>query len=334
MAEFGRFFLKESWLAELVNSEAAQDLSVAPPEAAFEVGADAVFSPECAVEIPPKSKWFYVRRDSKALLLYLLDSEVHTFAFSVAANSILSFIPLIVLLFTLARSVFHSDAMMRVIGDMIYFYFPSNQGYVATSLANEVPKHGVQVLSLVMILIACTGIFLPLEVALNQAWGIAKSRNYLLNQTIAIGLALLMVILGMGSVLLNAAARSGLAFLFFQHVDNFFFKGISFVLLAVTTAIAAILFFFFIYWLLPNCKVPWRPVFRTAIVTGIIWQIAKFIYMALLPHFDFKLLYGPFYVSVSLLFWAYTSGLILFAGAQFSVSRWGVQTQQGDKKQE
>jgi membrane protein len=33
---------------------------------------------------------------------------------------------------------------------------------------------------------------------------------------------------------------------------------------------------------------------------------------------DLKALYGPFYVSVGLLFWAYISGLILFAGAQFS----------------
>jgi uncharacterized BrkB/YihY/UPF0761 family membrane protein len=34
-------------------------------------------------------------------------------------------------------------------------------------------------------------------------------------------------------------------------------------------------------------------------------------------------LYGPFQVSVSLIFWAYISGLILFAGAQFSVARQG-----------
>ena len=33
---------------------------------------------------------------------------------------------------------------------------------------------------------------------------------------------------------------------------------------------------------------------------------------------DLKALYGPFFVSVGLLFWAYISGLILFAGAQFS----------------
>jgi uncharacterized BrkB/YihY/UPF0761 family membrane protein len=41
-----------------------------------------------------------------------------------------------------------------------------------------------------------------------------------------------------------------------------------------------------------------------------------------IPHIDLSM-YGPFYVSVSLLFWAYISGLILFAGAQFSVARWG-----------
>jgi uncharacterized BrkB/YihY/UPF0761 family membrane protein len=36
---------------------------------------------------------------------------------------------------------------------------------------------------------------------------------------------------------------------------------------------------------------------------------------------DLATLYGPFQVSVGLLFWSYVSGLILFAGAQFSVSR-------------
>jgi len=45
-----------------------------------------------------RSKWYRWRRDGTSLVNYLLDSEVHTFAFSVAANAILSFIPFIVLL--------------------------------------------------------------------------------------------------------------------------------------------------------------------------------------------------------------------------------------------
>jgi YihY family inner membrane protein len=270
-----------------------------------------------------KSKWYRWRRNGKALAAYLLDSEVHTFAFSVAANAIISFIPFIVLLYTLSRSVFHSEMMVGVVGDMVHYFLPSNQEWVATSLAAAAPRHGVQILSLVMILISCTGIFLPLEVALNQAWGVTKSRNYLYNQTVAFGLAGLMVTLALVSILLNTAQKDLLTLVFFYHTDNFVFKWISYAWLAISTGVASILFFFSIYWILPNRKVPWRPVLRTSIMTGIVWLGAKYLFVAILPHLDLKALYGPFYVSVGLLFWAYASGLILFAGAQFSVARWG-----------
>ena len=270
-----------------------------------------------------ESKWYRWRRDGKALLDYLLDSEVHTFAFSVAANAIISFIPFIVLLYTLSRSVFRSTMMVTVVGDMVHYFLPSNQDFVAASLAAAAPRHGVQALSLVMILISCTGIFLPLEVALNQAWGVTKSRNYLMNQLVAFGLAGVMVVLALVSIFLNAGEQELLTALFFHHTDNFVFNGISWLWLALSTGVASILFFFSIYWILPNRKVPWQPVLRTSIITGIIWLLAKLIFVQVLPFLDLKALYGPFYVSVGLLFWAYASGLILFAGAQFSVARLG-----------
>lgn len=281
------------------------------------------------IERPAKSKWFLWRRDGKALIAYLLDSEVHTFAFSVAANAILSFIPFIVLLYTLALSVFRSQGMVDVVTEMVNYFLPTatrQPNWVANNMeavAALSSRHGVQALSLVVILISCTGIFLPLEVALNQAWGVHKSRNYLLNQTVAFGLALIMVGLGMGSVALNAFARHVLEIVFFHHTDNFVFNTISFLLLAVSTGVAVILFLFAVYWILPNCNVPPLPILRTAAVTGVIWLAAKYIFAAVLPHLELRALYGAFYVSVGVLFWAYISGLILFAGAQFSVSRLG-----------
>jgi YihY family inner membrane protein len=291
------------------------------------------------VEPPAKrSKWYLWRKDGTALVSYLLDSEVHTFAFSVAANAILSFIPFTVLLYTLC---FHSDAMKLVVADMVGYFLPSvanpvdGINWIAFYLERTAAHQGVRFFSLLMILIACTGIFLPLEVALNQAWGVTKSRNYLHNQVIAFGLAIIMVVLGMGSILLNAAARGVLGFIFVHQTNikfidvvlRFTYQGTSFILMAVTTGIASILFFFSIYWLLPNRKVPWRSVLRTSIYTGVIWLVARYVFVVVLPHLDLKALYGPFFISVGLLFWAYISGLILFAGAQFSVARLG------DKKQ-
>ena len=278
-----------------------------------------------------KSKWYQWRKDGTALVHYLLDSEVHTFAFSVAANAILSFIPFISLLYALSHKVFHSMMMENVVIAMVNYFFPADQDFMARNLPSLASHVGVQLFSLVMILVACTGIFLPLEVALNQAWGVTKSRNYLHNQVISFGLAILMVALGMGSILLNAGARDVLAVIF-DHQTNFKFidfvlhityQGTSYLLLAATTGVASILFFFSIYWLLPNRKVPWRHVMSTSIYTGVIWLVAKFIFELLLPHMHLVDLYGPFKVSVGLLFWAYISGLILFAGAQFSVARLG-----------
>lgn len=305
-------------MSDISNSGVAEEMVIQVPGP---IEVEQAVAEDRAAEANTTSRWYPLRRNCVAIATYLLDSGVHTFAFSVAANAILSFIPFIVLLFTLSRAVFHSETMVNVVSDLVCFYMPSKQEWVAASLEAAAPRHGVQILSLVMILVACTGIFLPLEVALNQAWGVAKSRNYLYNQAVALGLALLMVVLAVVNILLSAGERTLMARIFFHHTNNVLFQGVSYLWLAFSTGAASILFFFAIYWLLPHCKVPWRPVLRTSIVTGIVWLGAKYLFMALLPHLQLKSLYGPFYVSVGLLLWAYASGLILFAGAEFSVSR-------------
>lgn len=284
-----------------------------------------------------RTKWYQWRKQGTALIAYLLDSEVHTFAFSVAANAIISFIPFVVLLYTLALSVFHSEAMKDVVDQMVNYYLPSaakEKGWLVDTIFSEavtplLHHKGAQAFSLVMILIACTGIFLPLEVALNQAWGVVKSRNYLFNQTIAFGLAILMAGLALLSMSVTVWVKAALDFITFHSTNGFITgttDGLTFVCLTVSSGAAAILFLFSVYYVLPNRKVPWQPVLRTSIITGIIWLAARFLFAVAIPHVDLSM-YGPFYISVSLLFWAYISGLILFAGAQFSVARLGKERQ-------
>ncbi len=51
---------------------------------------------------------------------------------------------------------------------------------------------------------------------------------------------------------------------------------------------------------------------------GVAWEVAKIIFVACLPLLDFHEAYGPFYVSVTLIFWAFCSGLLLLGGAHLS----------------
>ena len=121
---------------------------------------------------------------------YLMRTEVHTFAFSVAANAILSFFPFVVLMMTVIRNVFHSRVMYDVVLQLLRDYLPAGQEFVIRNLNAMVnSRQRVQVASLVILLITSSGVFLPLEVALNRIWRFENNRSYLGNQLISLGLA-------------------------------------------------------------------------------------------------------------------------------------------------
>jgi YihY family inner membrane protein len=260
-----------------------------------------------------------------ALAEYMTKTEVHTYAFSVAANVILSLFPFIVMMMTISRQVFHSEKMAHLAGDMISTFLPSNltidQSFIMDRMLRLAHPHkGTQIYAVVMLLISSTGVFLPLEVALNSVWGVTRNRSYMHNQAVALGLAFAAGVLAMCSV----ALTTGLTWIFFGHTQNFAFNFLVGGSLRVLALVVSILIFFLIYWILPNRKVPPRAVLPTAIMIGLLWEAAKYLYVLVLPKLDFPSVYGPFYVSVGLMIWAFLSGLLLLAGAHFSATRFAL----------
>src|SRR5277367_1740774 len=170
-----------------------------------------------------------LRHHGSSTLRYLMQTEVHTYAFSVAANSLLSFFPFIVLLLTVIHRVFHSPAMYDVVVGLLRDYLPSNKDFVIRNLQFLASVRGRgQVLSLVMLLITSTGIFLPLEVALNSVWGFKKNRSYLRNLIVALGLSLACGCLAILSIALTAENLRMLGK--FVNDQNFAFQIVGFVL--------------------------------------------------------------------------------------------------------
>jgi YihY family inner membrane protein len=85
--------------------------------------------------------------------------------------------------------------------------------------------------------------------------------------------------------------------------------------------ISSMAIFFLIYWLLPNGKVPARAVLPTAVLMGLLSEILKYSYILALPRLNFQEVYGPFALSVSMMFWAFLSGLLLLTGAHLSAQK-------------
>jgi membrane protein len=278
--------------------------------------------PELAPEPPPSRHRSGLWPQLVSLARYLAQTEVHTYAFSVAANAILSLFPFIVMTWTIERRLFHSPHVESVLTDMLRYFLPAHQEFIVRNmglLAN--PRRKVQIISIIALLISSTGVFLPLEVALNRVWKVKKNRSYLRNQLLSIALAFCVGVLALFSIVFTAAQGHLLAIVFHGSTEGAFFTLLGGVFLRVSAAILSISIFFLIYWILPNRKLPVRAVLPTAIVAGLLWEAAKTIYVLVLPLLNLDAAYGPFSVSVGLMIWAFITGLILLAGAQFSATR-------------
>jgi len=259
---------------------------------------------------------------------YLLRTEVHTFAFSVAANAILSFFPFVLLLLTLIRRLFHSPAMYEVVVQLLREYLPAGQDFVIRNLNALVnARHRAQVFSLLILLVTSTGIFMPLEVALNRIWRFPDNRSYLGNQLIALGLAFACGTLALLSIALTAGNVVLLRTLTFGH-EFLSIRLLGFLIMKIFAIAASIAIFFLIYWLLPNGKVPARAVLPAAVMMGLLSEILKYCYILALPWLNFQEVYGPFALSASLMFWAFLSGLLLLTGAHLSAQRQGLRKTQ------
>jgi len=178
-------------------------------------------------------------------------------------------------------------------------------------------RHRVQVVSLVILLVTSSGVFLPLEVALNRIWRFRNNRSYLMNQLVSLGLAFACGVLALLSIAMSAGNVALMEFLLHGHATGLV-RLVGFLVMKIFAIAASIAIFFLIYWLLPNGKVPARAVLPAAIVMGLLSEALKYAYILALPWLNFQEVYGPFALSVSMMFWAFLSGLLLLAGANLS----------------
>jgi uncharacterized BrkB/YihY/UPF0761 family membrane protein len=54
------------------------------------------------------------------------------------------------------------------------------------------------------------------------------------------------------------------------------------------------------------------------VVAATVWEIGSYVFVTLLPYFDYEGVYGFAGAVIALLAWVYTSNLIMLFGAHFS----------------
>ncbi|MCL4782482.1 MAG: YihY/virulence factor BrkB family protein [Bryobacterales bacterium] len=260
---------------------------------------------------------------------YWMETEVHVYGFSIAANVLLSFFPFLIVMV----SFFQNVLQWREAADAVYFalgqYFPDSVGdFLSRNLRFSIMSRGkVQVGSLVLLLFVANGIFEPLEVALNRVWGGTANRSYLKNQFLSMGMIFLCGSLAMLSIVLTTLNLQWFTHLGLPLPDPLVdFAGDLFLKMAAFPI--TVLLLFFIYWLLPNRKVPARVVFLPAFWVALALEGAKYVNLLIWPLLREKLTreYGPFFNSAAIILWSFLASMIVLAGAEWAARYWREET--------
>ena len=267
-------------------------------------------------------QWLLLRETGRVLApsaRLLTNLEAHTYAYSVSANFLLASLPFLMLLLWVSQQFLPAlgSTQQAVIRQLVTDYLPAGQSRLAADAVRLANHHSVQIFSLVMLAISSSGVFLPLEVALNSIWGFKKNRGYAANAVVSLALACACGVIAYASVLL-ASLGSALVQLIFPATWTGVVGFLSSVFVTTFSVPAAIAVFFVIYWKLPNGKVPAAQVLPAALYTGILAELFKVVFRWILPWLSFPSVYGELSLAVTLLVWGYCGALLLLFGASLS----------------
>jgi uncharacterized BrkB/YihY/UPF0761 family membrane protein len=247
---------------------------------------------------------------------YLMETQAHVYALAISASVLLSFFPFCNVMLSICRNVLHwraaEEAMYLALND----YFPGEM--TAFVRRNLTLKGDLHLASMVVLLFTANGIFEPLEVALNHAWGVTQNRSYLKNQLVSLGMIFACGALAILSVLFGAMNRQWIITLAGSHSSLQSWLNLLFFKIAAVPL--SILSLFLVYWLLPNRKIPPARVAPVAICVGLILEAMKYINLALTPWLEakFENEYFIFRHSVTILIWSFLASLIVLAGAEWT----------------
>jgi membrane protein len=255
---------------------------------------------------------------------YWMQTEVHVYAFSVAANVLLSFFPFLIVSLSIARLVFPEPAVLGAVNLALRDYFPDA---LQQFLVRNLPRQGpMPVISIALLLFTANGVFEPLEVALNRIWGIHTNRSFARNQIVSLGLIFVCGALALVSLMLTAlnqqsfyGAAAALPLWLHSRIGG----GIALFSLLIFKLAAlplVVLILFLVYRYLPNGRPPLARIVPAAVGVGVMLEVLKYVNALAWPAFQQKLAreYGVFQYSASLILLSFLASMLVLAGAEWA----------------
>jgi YihY family inner membrane protein len=260
-----------------------------------------------------------------AVLKFLAEDALMISA-SIAYHSLLAIFPLLLLLLGLSGIYIRHFELAGHLSVVLQRYLPIRSDIIMQNLVGISQAYGkLGLFSFLLLLWSSSGVFLPLEKALDRAWEVPDGRAWWESRLLALEMAVVV-----GSLILLAAGFVGVEILFRQRLQALLGPSMDslvvflyHVLTAISSFGIALLAFVIVFQRLPNRPMHLRQAFPGALLTAVLWETARWLFTIFLPFFNYRHVYGSIGVMVALMTWAYISSAVILFGAQISRGLYG-----------
>ena len=250
------------------------------------------------------------------------ENDLFTSAAAMSYFGLMALFPALLLMLAISNQIPAGAEMLGHAADV----YPGSSNFLRDTVRSlSSVGTGIIITCVIVVLWAGSWVFSVLERALNRIWG-TISRTFWHGRAITIGMIGIVGVLLSVSVLITSWAvalrdvagrispRQLARYPILLSVSSVFWQGIF----AALSFFVTVILFVAVYRFLPRAEVTLRDTLPGAIIGGLLWEVAKYVFAWSLGYFHYDQIYGSVGAVVAVLTWSYVSSLILLFGAQLT----------------
>jgi len=268
----------------------------------------------------------------------MLRQEVPRDAAGISYFVIIALFPAIFVIIAVADSFLVWMHLNTTVVEIIISLFPGSNQFVRSNLAEIMVPTTIGVVScIILVFWAASWIFSFIERSINRAWDIPNKRTFWESRLRTVALltlgSVILVVLAALTTFVRVVRAQAEAHIHLGNlpVATHFTGWFWYSILLLAGVLGAVFVFALIYKWTPHCKVFWQDAFTGAVIAAIMWEIAGYIFMQVVPLFDYQQVYGMMGAVVALLAWVYTSNIIILFGANFCAQMHWIRLERPDR---
>jgi membrane protein len=276
----------------------------------------------------PHRFWWGLKDYAKRIWDNAGDDNITFLAGAIAFNILLAAVPFVLLLlsglgYLLNQNVTESAASVWSFIDQLLPPHAERPDSPIYKLVNDVirARGAVGLYSLIGFVWFSTRLFGTLRSVLGEVFDIEEGRSIIGGKLFDIQLTVVSTILFVLYTLVNAylklATSRGIRVLQHLGFQSETMGRVEYWLGTLLAAAFIVLMFFALYKFLPNRRIRWQSAMLAALVTSVLFELAKTLFTTYVGKFNPGTLYtGTLYALVIIVFWVYYAALIFIIGGE------------------